>query len=125
MSINTFPLLAAGALMLSFLPPLPVAAEESPRDSEEQVDDGLKKFGYLAGLARNCVVDKQQTGMELEVVDLHGAIGRLLGTDRAFLFAASFGYGTSMSIKPDECKEVLLHYEARVEKFRAGQRAKK
>ncbi len=47
MSINTFPLLAA------------VAAEESPRDSEEQVDDGLKKFGYLAGLARNCVVDKR------------------------------------------------------------------
>jgi hypothetical protein len=89
-------------------------------DEEEQLDEGLKRFGYLAGLARGCVVDAQRVDLEREALDLNGAIARLLGVDRAFLFASSFGYGTNVVIEVKDCAEVLKNYEQRVAKFRAG-----
>jgi hypothetical protein len=94
-------------------------------DEEEQVDEGLKRFGYLAGLARGCVIDAQRVDFEREALDLHAAIARLLGTDRAFLFASSFGYGTNVEIETKDCPEVLKNYDQRVEKFRAGRGEKK
>jgi hypothetical protein len=117
--------LAAGALLaLAALLPAPVAAEQPAQDPEEEVDEGLKKFGYLAGLARGCVASQQQADLEREAVDLHAGIARLLGTDRAFLFAAAFGYGTSVTLETAECQEVLTRYEARVASFRAGRGAR-
>jgi hypothetical protein len=97
--------------------PAPAAAAV---DEEEQVDEGLKRFGYLAGLARGCVVENQRAALEREALDLNAAIGRLLGTDRAFLFASSFGYGTTVAVETKDCAEVLKAYESRVEKFRAS-----
>jgi hypothetical protein len=98
--------------------------EKSPAaaavDEEEQVDEGLKRFGYLAGLARGCVVETQRAALEREALDLHAGIGRLLGTDRAFLFASSFGYGTTVAVETKDCVEVLDNYDQRVAKFRAG-----
>lgn len=98
----------------------PVAAAPAVADEEEQLDDGLKRFGYLAGLARGCVIEKQRVDLEREALDLHAGIARLLGTDRAFLFASSFGYGTNIELETTECVEVLKTYELRVEKFRAS-----
>jgi hypothetical protein len=91
-----------------------------PVDEEEQLDDGLKRFGYLAGLARGCVVDAQRVDIEREVLDLHAGIARLLGTDRAFLFASSFGYGTTVAVETKDCVEVLNNYDRRVADFRKG-----
>ena len=96
------------------------AAAPTPVDEEEQLDEGLKRFGYLAGLARGCVVEAQRVDLEREALDLHAGIARLLGTDRAFLFASSFGYGTTVAVETKDCAEVLKTYEARVAKFRAG-----
>jgi len=104
-----------------------VAASASPDpavDAEEKLDEGLKGFGYLSGLALGCVAQEQRKAMEREVMDLGNEIGRLLGTDRAFLYTASFGYGTSVTIKTEECREVLSRYEARVAKFRQGSGSK-
>ena len=96
------------------------AAAPTPVDEEEQLDEGLKRFGYLTGLARGCVVEAQRVDLEREALDLHAGIARLLGTDRAFLFASSFGYGTTVAVETKDCAEVLKSYEARVAKFRAG-----
>lgn len=93
--------------------------------AEEQLDDGLKGFGYLAGLSHGCVAQNQKTLLEREVMDINAEIARALGIDRAFLFSAAFGYGTKMEIKTSECKEVLSTYEKRVAKFRASQGGKK
>jgi hypothetical protein len=84
------------------------------------VDEGLKRFGYLAGLARGCVAENQRAALEREALDLNAGIGRLLGIDRAFLFASSFGYGTTVVVGTKDCTEVLKAYESRVEKFRAN-----
>lgn len=87
---------------------------------EEKVDEGLKGFGYLSGLALGCVATGQRKALEREVMDLHAEISRLLGLDRAFLYTASFGHGTGVTLASDECKAVLSRYEARVAKFRQG-----
>lgn len=100
--------------------PAPSAPAATVVDEEEQLDEGLKRFGYLAGLVRGCIVEAQRVDLEREALDLHAGIARLLGTDRAFLFASSFGYGTTVAIETKDCPEVLKTYEARVAKFRAG-----
>jgi len=109
---------------------MPAAPEEKSvaaamANEEEQVDEGLKRFGYLAGLARGCVIDAQRVDFEREALDLHAAIARLLGTDRAFLFASSFGYGTNVEVETKECADVLKAYDQSVAKFRAGRGEKK
>lgn len=93
-------------------------------DAEEQVDEGLKGFGYVAGLSLGCVAKEQRKALEREVMDLNAEISRLLGIDRAFLFTAGFGYGTSTVLKVEDCKGVLSRYEARVAKFRQGKGGK-
>ena len=100
--------------------PASANSPESTLDAEEQLDDGLKSFGYLTGLALGCVVEDQRVSLETEAIDLHAAIGRLLGTDRAFLFSSAFGYGTTVEVETKDCKEVLDRYDARVAKFRAA-----
>lgn len=117
----------AAALVLAMLQGArasePAASSPPPApavDDEEQVDEGLKRFGYLAGLARGCVAEGQRTDLEREALELHAAIARLLGTDRAFLFSAAFGYGTTEQVETGECAEVLETYDERVARFRAG-----
>ena len=105
--------------------PAPSAPAATAVDEEEQLDEGLKRFGYLAGLARGCVVETQRADLEREALDLHAAIGRLLGTDRAFLFSSAFGYGTTVQVETKDCAEVLSTYDQRVAKFRAGRGEKK
>ncbi|QZA78683.1 hypothetical protein K4H28_04535 [Deefgea tanakiae] len=93
--------------------------------AEEQLDEGLKSFGYLSGLAHGCVDSSQKTMLEREVMNLNNEIARALGVDRAFLFSAAFGYGSKMQIKTSDCKTVLDNYEKRVTKFRASKGGQK
>lgn len=105
--------------------PLAMAAPSAaPADAEEQIDEGLKGFGYVAGLALGCVAKEQRKAMEREVMDLNAEISRLLGIDRAFLFTAGFGHGTSVELTIEDCKTVLGRYEGRVMKFRQGKGGK-
>ena len=104
-------------LALALVAPLSTLADTPAEDAEEQIDSGLKEFGYLAGLSRGCVARAQEGDLEREVLDLHGTIGRP-GTDRAFLFAAAFGYGSSLQIPTEECSDVLNRYAAQAQSFR-------
>lgn len=115
-------LLLCAGLALSLM-----AVSASPpagSDPEEQIDEGLKGFGYMAGLSLGCVATEQRKALEREVMDLNAEISRLLGIDRAFLFTASFGNGTGVELKIEDCKTVLTRYEARVAKFRQGKGSK-
>lgn len=111
-----FVCLSAAGIALAAEP----AATSAPADPEVALDESLKGFGFMTGLARGCVVPEQRAKLEREALDLSSAIARLFGTDRAFLYASSFGYGTSMRIDVQECAEVLKKYDERVAKFRAG-----
>ena len=114
--------LAAATLALTAVE-APLIAQDTDEDAlslEEQVDNGLKNFGYIAGLSRGCVAESQQEAFERDVMEMTAAITRLLGGDRAFLFSAAFGYGTSVEIERENCAEVLKQYENRSAKFRSA-----
>lgn len=114
----------AQCFALAAAPVAPAAAQAAAADPEEPLDEGLKGFGYLAGLALGCVAQEQRKLLEREALDLNAEITRLLGTDRAFLFTAAFGNGTGIVLKVEECKTVLARYSARVAKFRQGKGGK-
>ena len=115
--------LGTATFALALLGLAPAHAQDDSAASigeEEQVDNGLKNFGYIAGLSRNCVAESQQVAFERDVLDMNASIARLLGVDRAFLFSAAFGYGTSVDVEAENCSEVLKQYEARTAKFRSA-----
>lgn len=125
MKINHLITASCGALLALATPALAAQQATAPAstnavDTEERLDDALKRFGYLAGLARGCVVANQQGALEREVLDLNGSITRLFGVDRAFLFSSAFGFGTSVEVTTDECVEVLKNYELRVARHRTA-----
>lgn len=113
--------LSAWPMVLAHAAEAPAARSASGAaiDPEEALDESLKGFGYLSGLARGCSVPADRGKLEREALDLAAVIARLFGTDRAFLYSSSFGYGTSMKIAANECDEVIRQYNARVAKFRA------
>jgi hypothetical protein len=106
-------------LMLPLVGPITVSAETSALAAEEQLDNGLKEFGYQAGLSLGCVATEQVAALEREVLDVHADLGRLLGTDRAFLFAAAFGYGSSVLTPAEDCESVVEGFEKRMEAFQS------
>jgi hypothetical protein len=120
----------SGLAVAALAGPVGAAAQDAPSGkpaataeavgAEEKLDEALKRFGYLAGLARGCVVNEQQSALEREVLDLNASITRLFGVDRAFLFSSAFGYGTSVEVTTDECVEVMKNYELRVARHRAA-----
>ena len=116
-------IIAAGITM-GLVAVSPAAAQTSEGEAqisqEEQVDNGLKNFGYIAGLSRGCVAEDQQMAFERDVMEMNAAITRLLGVDRSFLFSAAFGYGTSVAVEVENCAEILKQYEARSSKFRSA-----
>lgn len=129
--MRAFAVLAmSGLAIMAIAGPAGAAVQDAPSDSsaatvdavgaEEKLDEALKRFGYLAGIARGCVVNAQQSALEREVLDLNASITRLFGVDRAFLFSSAFGYGTSIEVTTDECAEVMKNYELRVARHRAA-----
>jgi hypothetical protein len=62
-----YSVLAAGALAIAALLPVPAVAEQPTHDPEEEIDEGLKSLVYLAALACGCVTNEQETDLEREV----------------------------------------------------------
>lgn len=115
--------LGTATLAVAMVGLTPVSAQDDTAVSlgeEEQVDNGLKNFGYIAGLSRGCVAENQQVAFERDVLDINASIARLLGVDRAFLFSSAFGYGTGVAVENENCAEVLKQYENRAAKFRGA-----
>ncbi|MCL1111641.1 hypothetical protein L2719_19150 [Shewanella schlegeliana] len=106
----------------------PVLADEPQQDvllKEEQIDTGLKNFGYQTGLALGCVAAEQRAQLETEAMNINSEISRTLGGDRAFLYAASFGYGSNIELNVQECTEALANFEKRAAAFYQDTRGEK
>lgn len=93
--------------------------------TEEQIDSGLKNFGYLTGLALGCVAADQKAQFETEASNINSQISRTLGSDRAFFYAASFGYGSNLELNQQECLKALANFETRAAVFHQDTREEK
>jgi hypothetical protein len=117
--------LAAGAAGIGGLearqqPKTTAAAPTAQADADSLFDDQLRKFGYSAGAAYQCVPDARQADTERKILDTYNGIARLFGTDQAFFFAASFGYGTARPVDKAKCPELLKKFEDALSRSRTG-----
>lgn len=80
-------------------------------DEEETFDEKLRQFGYWSGVALMCVESTKTKEMELRVLGIYQRITQLFGSDRAFFYAAAFGYGTSIQVDPARCKDALETFQ--------------
>lgn len=124
MIFKTMTSLVAAALALTVPEAALYAQDADATSQEERIDNGLKVYGFSAGLARGCVAQEQLEAFEQEVLGIHASISRLLGTDRAFLFSAAFGYGSSVESEVENCADILSEYEVRTAKYRKGAEGK-
>ena len=92
----------------------PANAQQQARaaeDEEEVFDSKLREFGYWSGAAFSCVADARQVEVERKVIETFSGIARLFGTDRAFIYAAAFGNGTTHKVEAAKCPEFLDRFE--------------
>src|SRR5262245_23128834 len=88
-------------------------------DEEEQMDNALRKLGYISGQAYQCqTAPADKTKFEKTALDIANGILRLFGSDRAFSFAVAFGAGLTEKIEQSKCAETIKRYETAVGKLK-------
>jgi hypothetical protein len=70
---------------------------------DEAFDDALKSYGYSGGAAWQCGEEDVRETLAAEATTVFNRLTQLFGTDRAFLFAASFGAGSVDEIDAARC----------------------
>ncbi len=89
------------------VPALDEAAEKILAEVEKDFEDSLKDLGELAGEVYSCEENKEKREKHLGRVDsIHDELNKLFGTERAFIFAAYFGYGTASENNQATCTEL-------------------
>lgn len=107
----------AGLLMCAVLLTLacPAAAQE---EDDDVLDEKIRHAGWASGMAMQCAEGSARTEIERDVLNAAAQIGRLLGTDRAFYFAAAFGFGSADSLASDRCDEFLTEHRTTMTSLR-------
>ena len=91
-----------------------------PADEEEQMDDSLRKMGYISGQACQCQTQPAaKTKVERQSLDIANGVLRLFGSDRAFSYAAAFGAGITADLDQKKCPEAIKEFEAMLGKLKA------
>jgi len=88
-------------------------------DEEEQMDNALRKLGYISGQAYQCqTAPADKTKFEKTALDIANGILRLFGSDRAFSFAAAYGVGSTDKIDQKDCAEAIRRYDTAITKLK-------
>ncbi|MEM8790396.1 MAG: hypothetical protein AAGE80_02165 [Pseudomonadota bacterium] len=90
-----------------FITPAQSDTEDLPPTAEE-----LKRFGLSVGQAYACTETAAQTDMREEAQVLFDVIIKDLGSNAAFTFAASAGYGAAMESASTDCPRLLDQWGA-------------
>ena len=99
---------------------LALPAVQDAADAEDaQMDEALKKFGYVSGQACQCrAAGPDRTQHERQALEIATGVLRLFGSDRAFYYAAAFGAGVSNELDAAACPEVVKQYDAMLAKVK-------
>ena len=96
------------------VPTLDDATEKLLEAVENDFDDSLKDLGELAGEVFVCLKDSKDDEQHKDRVKVvYQELNKLFGTDRAFIFAASFGYGAASENDAATCTELSDEFEDR------------
>ncbi|MBP7570727.1 MAG: hypothetical protein KBA95_11765 [Acidobacteria bacterium] len=125
--------IATGSLLLFLVPQLAIPQQPPPPpqqqqqkpaavddDQEAQMDEALKKFGYVSGQAGACQTPGPgRTKHERQALDVATGVLRLFGSDRAFYYAAAYGAGVTAPSDRAKCPETIKEYERMLAKVKA------
>jgi hypothetical protein len=126
-TVATAARILSGCLLLSLLPHA-AAPQQPPQqkpaavedDQEAQMDEALKKFGYVSGQAGACQTPgPDRTKHERQALDVATGVLRLFGSDRAFYYAAAYGAGVTATLERAKCPETVKEYERMLAKAKA------
>ncbi|HSM52222.1 MAG TPA: hypothetical protein VLA75_12550 [Thermoanaerobaculia bacterium] len=112
------------AIAIAVLLPALAGADQQPalaEDEDVQFEEALRDLGFVSGAAYQCLPEAERAEHDRQVLDAYSGIARLFGTDRAFLYAAAFGAGTSMSLDKAKCPTYIDEFRAAT---RRGERFK-
>ncbi len=86
--------------------------DKAARTQDVDFDESIMEFGKLAGAAYAClVIDADLKRHEARVFDAYSKLIQLFGTERAFKFSASYGYGTAEQNDEKQCAEVVDQFK--------------
>jgi hypothetical protein len=97
----------------------PAAAEREIVDEDEQLDQALRKFGYVSGQACQLQEGEKRAEFEKKALDVANRILRLFGSDHAFYFAAAFGAGLVADIKDADRDKILEEHAKMVAQLKS------
>ena len=112
---------AFAGLLLCVLPQAGMGQQTTaaPTDEEEQIDNSIRKLGYVSGQVVQCkTASPEKAKLEKNALEIANGILRLFGSDRAFMFAATYGAGVTEKIEPSKCAEAIQRYETAVAKLK-------
>jgi hypothetical protein len=85
---------------------------------DDQFDESLRRAGWVSGMALQCSDGPARAGIERDALDAAVEIGRLFGTDRAFYYAAAFGFGGADTLVRDDCEAFLGDHRSMMSRLR-------
>ncbi len=108
---------ATGAFAQEPSPEAEILATETAEDktakiAEAAFEKSIMEFGELAGAAYACLADDADLQRhEVRVFDAYSKLIQLFGSERAFKFSASYGYGTAEPNDEEQCTEIVDQFE--------------
>lgn len=90
-------------------------------DEEEELDNAIQRFGYVSGMAFQCVPDEESGTVEREAMQVFTGLSRLFGTDRAFFYAAAYGSGATTSVEDSRCDAAIRQFRETLQNSALGQ----
>jgi len=84
------------------------AKDKVAKSADAGFDRSIMEFGELAGAAYACLADDADLKRhEARVFDAYSKLIQLFGTERAFKFSASYGYGTAEQNDEKQCAAIV------------------
>lgn len=90
------------------------------QNDDETFENAVRNFGYVSGLAHQCVPDAQKLTVERDVIKAYTGIVSLFGSDDAFFYAAAFGAGSTAKYDKKKCPEYEQAFKTGMQRGRAG-----
>jgi hypothetical protein len=111
-------MLAACALVATFV--APAFADESAKkgiDADEPFMTGIRKLGVMSGESYACSGEADKPRVGQAAIDLATQVSLHFGLQAAFVYSASFGYGTGHDFDHAVCPQAIADFKTLQTKY--------
>ena len=99
---------------------LAVSVNAQEVDEDEKLEESVRNFGYISGVVLSCSKDGEKIEIERKALSYFTEVLRAFGSDSAFYYAASFGFGSVDKQSAMTCDEARAAFEQATAKKKAA-----